>query len=131
MAERVNFAPRNVRQGEKLDLEMHARLEAGLLDKEPMSALQGQPLGAQKSPRYGRPSESFSTKSGWRLQCARQPAGGQRLHGIQINLDRAALGAFNATKCAPVAAARGDFSTDQGHASLAALAARPLYRGER
>lgn len=48
MAERGNFAPRDKysadrREGEKLDLELHARLEAGLLDTEPKSASQLMP----------------------------------------------------------------------------------------
>lgn len=47
MAEPRNIAPRdnaaNRREAEKLDLEMHARLEAGLLDTEPKSASQLMP----------------------------------------------------------------------------------------
>jgi hypothetical protein len=41
MAERVNFAPRDKyaadREAERLDLETHARLEAGLMDSFPAS----------------------------------------------------------------------------------------------
>ena len=45
MAERENFAARDKyaldrKEAEKLDLEMHARLEAGLLDTKPKSATQ-------------------------------------------------------------------------------------------
>lgn len=48
MAERGNFAPRDKysadrREGEKLDLELHARLEAGVLDTEPKSPSQLMP----------------------------------------------------------------------------------------
>ncbi len=48
MAERENFAARDKyaldrEEAEKLDLEMHARLEAGLLDTKPKSATQLMP----------------------------------------------------------------------------------------
>lgn len=56
MAELRNTAPRNKYpahrpEAEKLDLEMHARLEAGLLDTEPKSPSQLMPAirGPEKS----------------------------------------------------------------------------------
>ncbi len=51
MAERENFAARWGREeAEKLDLEMHARLEAGLVDTEPERTSKLTPTirGAQK-----------------------------------------------------------------------------------
>ena len=76
------------------------------------------------------PQKVFPLKSGGRLQVARQPAGQRRLHGVRINFNRSYLVAFKAMKGAQ-AAPSGNFSTYQGHTSLTALAARPLYRGER
>ncbi len=48
MLDRGNFRPADKypagsKEAEQLDLEMHARLEAGLLDTEPKSALQLMP----------------------------------------------------------------------------------------
>ena len=57
MAERGTFAPRHRytsdrEEAERLDLEMHARLEAGLIDRFPAS---GPVSAAQPAPTVERP----------------------------------------------------------------------------
>ena len=62
MAERENVALRDQysadrREAEKLDLEMHARLEAGLLDTNSVSQLPA--IGGQERPSLWRALRKF------------------------------------------------------------------------
>ncbi len=69
MAQKINFAPfdqyaADRKEAEKLDLEMHARLEAGLIDtfpaSDPVSAVQPAPsVELRKSPSFWQAIKSI------------------------------------------------------------------------